>query len=279
MSKHDVYVDKLSSDKLLRHRAGGPRTRIGTPIGRHGGDATCCTESRCWPSPHRGASSRSRSLTMVGAAIFGIPVAKSLSAGGFQDPTSESARATQLLTDKFHQGDMQLVFTVTAPGRRQQCRGARGGTGHRRRGQGFAARRQRDLGVDVTAAGRRGPGEQGRQVRPDHRGHHRRRERRAAVRPGARRRRQRFGTARTPGRHGARRRLGDGVLADQQPERARSAADGVHRDSAELPGAGVGVRRPAGRGAADGGRRAGDRRARCRCCGSSPSPPTCRSSR
>ena len=26
-------------------------------------------------------------LTMVGAAIFGIPVAKSLSAGGFQDPT------------------------------------------------------------------------------------------------------------------------------------------------------------------------------------------------
>ena len=54
-------------------------------------------------------------LTMVGAAIFGIPVAKSLSAGGFQDPTSESARATQLLTDKFHQGDMQLVFTVTTP--------------------------------------------------------------------------------------------------------------------------------------------------------------------
>ena len=55
-------------------------------------------------------------LTMVSAAIFGIPVAKSLSAGGFQDPTSESARATQMLTDKFHQGDMQLVFTVTAPG-------------------------------------------------------------------------------------------------------------------------------------------------------------------
>ena len=56
-------------------------------------------------------------LTMVGAAIFGIPVAKSLSAGGFQDPTSESARATQLLTDKFGQGDMQLVIMVTAPGR------------------------------------------------------------------------------------------------------------------------------------------------------------------
>ncbi len=55
-------------------------------------------------------------LTLIGAAIFGVPVAKSLSAGGFQDPTSESARATQLLTERFHQGDMQLVFTVTAPG-------------------------------------------------------------------------------------------------------------------------------------------------------------------
>src|SRR5882757_476539 len=54
-------------------------------------------------------------LIMVAAAIFGIPVAKSLSAGGFQDPTSESAQATKLLTDKFEQGDMQLLVTVTAP--------------------------------------------------------------------------------------------------------------------------------------------------------------------
>jgi RND superfamily putative drug exporter len=54
-------------------------------------------------------------LIMVAAAVFGIPVAKSLSAGGFQDPTSESARATALLTDKFHQGDMQLLFTVSSP--------------------------------------------------------------------------------------------------------------------------------------------------------------------
>ena len=54
-------------------------------------------------------------LTMVGAAIFGIPVAQKLSAGGFQDPTSESAQASRMLADKFHQGDMQLVFTVTAP--------------------------------------------------------------------------------------------------------------------------------------------------------------------
>ncbi len=55
-------------------------------------------------------------LTMIGAAIFGIPVAKSLSAGGFQDPTSESARATKVLADKFHQGDMELIFSLTAPG-------------------------------------------------------------------------------------------------------------------------------------------------------------------
>ena len=52
---------------------------------------------------------------MLAAGIFGIPVAKSLSSSGFQDPTSESATATQLLTDKFHQGDMQMLITVTAP--------------------------------------------------------------------------------------------------------------------------------------------------------------------
>jgi uncharacterized membrane protein YdfJ with MMPL/SSD domain len=55
-------------------------------------------------------------LVAVAAAIFGIPVAKSLSASGFQDPTSESSRATQLLTDKFGQGDVQMLITVTAPG-------------------------------------------------------------------------------------------------------------------------------------------------------------------
>jgi uncharacterized membrane protein YdfJ with MMPL/SSD domain len=54
-------------------------------------------------------------LVMVAAGIFGIPVAKSLSAGGFQDPTSESARATKVLTDKFGQGDVQLLLVVTAP--------------------------------------------------------------------------------------------------------------------------------------------------------------------
>jgi len=52
---------------------------------------------------------------MLAAGIIGVPVAKSLSSSGFQDPTSESARAAQLLTDKFHQGDMQMLISVTAP--------------------------------------------------------------------------------------------------------------------------------------------------------------------
>src|ERR1700704_6100054 len=55
-------------------------------------------------------------LVLVACGIFGIPVAKSLSAGGFQDPTSESAQATKLLVDKFDQGDMDLVISVTADG-------------------------------------------------------------------------------------------------------------------------------------------------------------------
>ncbi|OBA69924.1 hypothetical protein A5641_03125 [Mycobacterium sp. 1554424.7] len=52
-------------------------------------------------------------LLLVAAGVFGMPVAKSLSAGGLQDPTSESARAAKLLTDKFGQGDVQLLFVVS----------------------------------------------------------------------------------------------------------------------------------------------------------------------
>ncbi|HEY1841449.1 MAG TPA: MMPL family transporter, partial [Mycobacterium sp.] len=54
-------------------------------------------------------------LVLVAAAIFGLPVAKSLSAGGFQDPAAESAQAIKLLADKFGQSDQQLVIMVTAP--------------------------------------------------------------------------------------------------------------------------------------------------------------------
>lgn len=51
----------------------------------------------------------------VAAAIFGVPVVNSLSASGFQDPTSESARASQLLTDAFGRSGTQMVVTVAAP--------------------------------------------------------------------------------------------------------------------------------------------------------------------
>src|SRR5437660_2652734 len=53
-------------------------------------------------------------LAVASAAVFGIPVSKSLSAGGFRDPASESSQATELLSDKFYQGDMRMVLAVTA---------------------------------------------------------------------------------------------------------------------------------------------------------------------
>jgi len=53
-------------------------------------------------------------FVVVACGVFGIPVTQYLSAGGFQDPTSESANATQLLVDKFGQGDLELFISVTA---------------------------------------------------------------------------------------------------------------------------------------------------------------------
>jgi putative drug exporter of the RND superfamily len=54
-------------------------------------------------------------LGMVVAGIFGLPVAKSLSPGGLQDPNSESAKAARLLSDKFARGDAQLLTIVSTP--------------------------------------------------------------------------------------------------------------------------------------------------------------------
>ncbi len=67
-------------------------------------------------------------LVMVATGIFGIPVTKSLSAGGFQDPTSESAKAAQLLVDKFGQGSMQLIISVTSDGGAQSAESRAVGT-------------------------------------------------------------------------------------------------------------------------------------------------------
>jgi len=63
-------------------------------------------------------------LLFLGAAVFGVPVVDRLSAGGFQDPTSESSRAADLLKDKFGQTDQRMLITVSAPGgvRSEQAR-------------------------------------------------------------------------------------------------------------------------------------------------------------
>lgn len=53
-------------------------------------------------------------LVMVGAGIFGVPVVNSLSAAGFQDPASESARAADVLAADFRQCSTQMMITVHA---------------------------------------------------------------------------------------------------------------------------------------------------------------------
>ncbi|OBF26460.1 hypothetical protein A5724_31330 [Mycobacterium sp. ACS1612] len=55
-------------------------------------------------------------FVMIGTAIFGVPVAKSLSAGGQLDPGAQSSLASALLSEKFGQGDMTMLITVTADG-------------------------------------------------------------------------------------------------------------------------------------------------------------------
>jgi putative drug exporter of the RND superfamily len=54
-------------------------------------------------------------LFAVAAAVFGIPVSASLPAGGYDVPSSESARAERLLNDKFGAGGMPVVFAITGP--------------------------------------------------------------------------------------------------------------------------------------------------------------------
>ena len=51
-------------------------------------------------------------LLMIGAGYFGAQVTKSLSAAGFRDPSTESSKIADLLSRKFGQGDLQMVFTV-----------------------------------------------------------------------------------------------------------------------------------------------------------------------
>lgn len=54
-------------------------------------------------------------LTVV-AGGFGATVSEHLSAAGFQDPGSPSARGVKILTEKYSQGDMDVTLVVRAPG-------------------------------------------------------------------------------------------------------------------------------------------------------------------
>ncbi len=198
-------------------------------------------------------------LVMVACGIFGIPVAKSLSAGGFQDPTSESARATQLLVDKFGQGDMELVISLTddSAAAGAQSPAARAvATDIVTQLQPIAGRRAGDLAVDRTAVGRTGPRQRGRQDRSDRCRHHRR----GKWRPEARQGTHRQARTRSRRRDGACRWYGDDLRPDQRAERKRPADDGSDRHSAELHCIGLGVRWTHGRGAATGRRRVRDPR-------------------
>ena len=53
-------------------------------------------------------------LVMVATAIFGVPVMHSLSAGGMRDPNSQSTQASNILSDRFDQGDLTMVVSVTS---------------------------------------------------------------------------------------------------------------------------------------------------------------------
>lgn len=54
-------------------------------------------------------------LVAVAAALFGVPVATSLCACVFEDPSSQLAQAQSLLADKFDAGNVKLVLMLTAP--------------------------------------------------------------------------------------------------------------------------------------------------------------------
>jgi uncharacterized membrane protein YdfJ with MMPL/SSD domain len=51
---------------------------------------------------------------MVGAGVFGLPVIEDLSAGGYQDSSSQSSQAQRLLAERFGYGDLEMVFAVTS---------------------------------------------------------------------------------------------------------------------------------------------------------------------
>jgi RND superfamily putative drug exporter len=55
-------------------------------------------------------------LVLVAGGVFGAPVASHLLSGGITNPSADSTRATDLIDQKFHGGQPNLVFLITAPG-------------------------------------------------------------------------------------------------------------------------------------------------------------------
>jgi hypothetical protein len=53
-------------------------------------------------------------LILAAAGVFGSPVIDALSAGGYQDPSSESSQAQRVLAEKFGYGDQEMIVTVTS---------------------------------------------------------------------------------------------------------------------------------------------------------------------
>lgn len=100
-------------------------------------------------------------LVLVAAGIFGIPVVNRLSAGGFQDPTSESARATELLRDKFGQTDQKMLIALTAPAGAHSGEARQVGTDIVDR-ETIAVGHRRLFGVDIAASDGGPAGQQGR---------------------------------------------------------------------------------------------------------------------
>jgi putative drug exporter of the RND superfamily len=90
-----------------------PRTVVRAAAPPHRGDVLHRIAHLALSAPRRMLAAAA--LVAVAAGIFGVPVAKSLCACGFADPSSESATAKELLTNKFDVGDVQLVIVVSAP--------------------------------------------------------------------------------------------------------------------------------------------------------------------
>jgi putative drug exporter of the RND superfamily len=96
-----------------RFRAATPSAGVGEATPPCGGDPLHRIARLAIAAPRRIVVVAA--LVAVAAGIFGVPVAKSLCACGFEDPSSESAQATQLLMDKLGMGDVQMVIVVSAP--------------------------------------------------------------------------------------------------------------------------------------------------------------------